>query len=181
MKNKKILYDILIIAIGVVITFLIAKFDLVLKLEDIVTNYYILAFFAGMFFVSFFTVVPASYVLISLASNNNLIIITLIAGIGALCGDLLIFLFVKNRLSHSLFDFLKFKKKNKLEKLRENKLIKIFLVILGAIIIASPFPDEIGVSLMGVSKLKKRYFIPISYILNSIGIYLLLLVSKSIT
>ena len=47
------------------------------------------------------------------------------------------------------------------------------LPIIGAIIIASPFPDEIGVSLMGLSKLSTPKFIFISYILNSIGLFLI--------
>ena len=44
--------------------------------------------------------------------------------------------------------------------------------MIGAIIIASPFPDEIGVSLMGISKMKTYQFILISFLLNAIGIFL---------
>ena len=48
------------------------------------------------------------------------------------------------------------------------------LPILGAIIIASPLPDEMGVGLMGISKLKTSKFILLSFILNAIGIFLII-------
>ena len=178
MKYKKIAIDILIIFFSIGATYLMSKYHLVYKLEHVITSEYILAFMAGMLFISFFTVIPASFILINLIGNNDPIVIALIAGMGAVIGDLLIFIFVKDRFSHSIFDFINFKKDNWLDKLKENKAIKILLPVIGAAIIASPFPDEIGVSLMGACRIKKRYFIPISYALNSVGIYLLLLASK---
>jgi uncharacterized membrane protein YdjX (TVP38/TMEM64 family) len=44
--------------------------------------------------------------------------------------------------------------------------------VLGAIIIASPLPDEMGVGLMGISKLKTSQFILLSFVLNAIGIFI---------
>lgn len=180
MKYKKIVIDFLIIFFSIGATYLMSKYHLVYKLEQVITSEYILAFMAGALFISFFTVVPASYILINLISNNDPVIIAMIAGLGAVIGDLLIFLFIKDRFSHSIFDFINFKKDNWINKLKENKVIKILLPVIGAAIIASPFPDEIGVALMGACRMKKRYFIPISYALNSVGIYILLLVGGSI-
>lgn len=102
------------------------------------------------------------------------------AGLGAVIGDLLIFLFVRNRLSNNFFSFLRLRLKGNdvADKLSENGFTRIFLPIIGAAVIASPLPDEIGVAMMGASRIKKRYFIPISYALNSAGIYLLLLASR---
>jgi hypothetical protein len=48
------------------------------------------------------------------------------------------------------------------------------LPVIGAIIIASPLPDEVGISLMGLSKISTPKFIFISYILNSIGLFLII-------
>lgn len=53
-----------------------------------------------------------------------------------------------------------------------HSLIGWIIMPIGAIIIASPFPDELGVSLIGLSKLSTGKFILLSYILNSIGIFL---------
>lgn len=181
MRNKKLLSDILILSVSVIFTVLMDRLDIVLKLEQVITSEYILAFVAGIFFISFFTVVPSSFILINLSANSSLLDIALIAGLGAMIGDLIIFLFVKERLSNNFFDFLKFKDKGYLEKLKNSRMLKYFLPVLGAAIVASPLPDEIGVALMGASKMKRRYFIPISYLLNAIGIYLLLLASSSLS
>ena len=45
--------------------------------------------------------------------------------------------------------------------------------MLGAAIIASPLPDEIGLSLMGMSKTRVAVLIPVSFAMNALGICLL--------
>ena len=68
-------------------------------------------------------------------------------------------------------------KKRHIKKLFHSKYFNWMLPIIGAIIIASPFPDELGVSLIGLSKLSTGKFILLSYVLNSIGIFLVVSVS----
>jgi hypothetical protein len=51
---------------------------------------------------------------------------------------------------------------------------------IGAIIIISPFPDEIGVALMGLTRMNKLSFLVLTYILNSVGIFILALVARAI-
>jgi len=135
---------------------------------------YIGAFIAGILFVSTLTVATSALVLLTLAEVLSPIEIALIAGLGAVVGDFLIFHLIKD----SLFDeikniYNKVDRKNHLKKLFHSKYFNWMLPIIGAIIIASPFPDEIGVSLMGLSKLSTPKFIFISYILNSIGLFLI--------
>ena len=43
----------------------------------------------------------------------------------------------------------------------------------GAIIIASPLPDELGLAMMGLSRVPIAAFIPISYTMNFLGILLI--------
>ncbi len=179
MINKNIIIDILIITLSLLATYLMAEFSVVLVLEKAITSDYVLALIAGIFFISFFTVVPAGYILINLIGDNDMFTIALIAGMGAVIGDLLIFVFVKNRFSNNLFSLFHFRQDGAVKRLKENKIIRIFLPVLGAAIIASPLPDEIGVALMGASRIKKRFFIPMSYVLNSVGIYILLIISKN--
>ena len=45
--------------------------------------------------------------------------------------------------------------------------------IIGALIIASPLPDEFGITLLGLSKLKIMVLLPIALVMNMLGIYLL--------
>jgi len=44
--------------------------------------------------------------------------------------------------------------------------------------VISPLPDELGLAMMGLSKMKTSLFIPISFILNSLGILAIGLITK---
>ena len=46
--------------------------------------------------------------------------------------------------------------------------------IIGALIIASPLPDEFGIAFLGMSKVKTAVLMPISFFMNLIGIYALI-------
>jgi hypothetical protein len=48
----------------------------------------------------------------------------------------------------------------------------------GAIIIASPLPDELGLALLGVSTLSRPQFFLLSFAMNSLGIFIILLVAQ---
>jgi hypothetical protein len=141
---------------------------------------YVGSFLSGIFFVSTFTVAPASIVLFKLAQTFNPLIIALTAGMGAVIGDYVIFRFLKD----GVFDEIKpiFMKLggSRLERLISTPYFAWLAPVLGAIIIASPFPDEIGVGLMGISKLKNWQFLTISFVLNSLGILLIITLAKSV-
>lgn len=141
---------------------------------------YIGSFVAGIFFVSTFTVAPASVVLLKLAELYNPFIIALSAGFGAVIGDYLIFRFFKDTVFEEIKPiFMKLGGSN-LSRVISNAYFSWIPPVLGALIIASPFPDEIGVGLMGLSKLKNWQFLIISFLLNSLGILLIITLAKSL-
>jgi hypothetical protein len=130
---------------------------------------------AGIFFVSTFTVAPASIVLFILAESYPFWYIALCAGFGAMIGDLTIFQLIReNDFADDLVDIFRHFGGKKIIHVFHSKSLRWTLPFIGALIIVSPMPDEIGVSLMGISKLKTYKFIFLSYILNTIGILLLL-------
>ncbi len=139
---------------------------------------YIGAFFTGILFVSTFTVAPASIILFDLAQTYNPFIIALTSGAGAVIGDYIIFRFLKD----SVFDeikpiFMKLGGSN-LSRLIHTPYFAWVAPVVGALIVASPFPDEIGVGLMGISKLKNWQFLVISFVLNSLGILLIVTIAR---
>jgi uncharacterized membrane protein YdjX (TVP38/TMEM64 family) len=135
---------------------------------------YIGAFIAGILFVSTFTVATAALILLILAETLHPIEIGLIAGCGAVVGDITILRFVKDNLTNEISDIYNHvDRKKHLKKLFHSPYFAWMLPILGAIIIASPLPDEVGVSLIGISKMRTIPFMIISFILNSIGIFLI--------
>lgn len=134
---------------------------------------YIGSFFAGILFVSTFTVATGVLILSLLVQSLHPIEIGLIAGLGAVVGDLIIFRFVKDGLKEEIVEvYDQFDKKHNIQKIFHSKYFNWMLPVMGALIIASPFPDELGVSLMGISKISTFRFILISYFLNSVGIFL---------
>lgn len=140
-------------------------------------NYgYFGAFIAGFLFVSTFTVSIGSVLLLILTTTLHPIEIGIIAGLGALIGDLFIFQFIRNKgLADEISHLFKYFGGSKISHLIHTKYFSWSLPVIGALIIASPLPDELGVSLMGISKLKTYQFIIVSYLLNSIGIFLIVL------
>jgi hypothetical protein len=135
---------------------------------------YIGAFFAGILFVSTFTVATGAIILLVLAETLSPIEIGLIAGLGAVVGDLVIFRFVKDDLVREIKQIYNmFDRNHHMRKVFHTKYFSWTLPVAGAVIIASPLPDEIGVSLLGISKLKTYQFLLLSFVLNSIGIFLI--------
>ncbi len=131
------------------------------------------AFLAGILFVSTFTVATGAVILFILAEELSPLEIGLIAGLGAVVGDFAIFRFVKDNLISEIEPIYEKLGGNHLTKILHTKYFSWTFPVFGAIIIASPLPDEIGVSLMGISKLSMFKFLILSFILNVIGIFLI--------
>lgn len=137
---------------------------------------YVGSFVAGIFFVSTFTVAPAGIVLYNMASIHNPIIISLCAGLGGVVGDYVIFRFLKDNVFQELIPVFKKLGGTHLTRIMSTPYFAWLAPVIGAIIIASPFPDEIGVGLMGISKLKNWQFLTVSLILNTLGIFVIITV-----
>lgn len=136
------------------------------------------ALITGIFFVSTFTVAPAIVVLFSLAERLNPWEVAILAGVGAVIGDYIIFRFVRDRLVDELKPvFLKFGG-HYLVGLFQTKYFAWLIPLIGAAIIASPLPDETGVSILGISRLKTWQFLFLSFVLNATGIFIVITVAR---
>lgn len=138
------------------------------------------AFIMGMLFVSTFTVAPAGVVLFYLAKELNFAEVALIAGLGSVFGDYIILRFLKDRIFEEIKPvFMKFGG-SYFSHLLTTPYFGWLAPVLGAIIIASPFPDEVGIGLMGVSKIKTWQFLILSFTLNFLGILFIIFLAKSL-
>ncbi len=164
-----------IASVGIVLAVLLSQNEtLHAFLSHLGTLGYIGAFIAGILFVSTFTVATGALILLILAETLHPIEIGIIAGLGAVVGDIIIFRFIKDNLASEITDIYNHvDNKKHLKKLFHSPYFSWTLPVLGAIMIASPLPDELGISLMGLSKLRTIPFMIISFILNSIGIFLI--------
>lgn len=138
---------------------------------------YLGAFITGIFFVSIFTVAPASVILFDLANTLNPILVAILAGFGTVLGDYIIFSFLRDKLFNELKPlFYKFGG-TLLKKLFLTPYFSWLIPIFGAVIIASPLPDEIGITMLGLSKVKIWQFLLITFLLNSAGIFILVTIA----
>lgn len=160
--------------LGIIVAILLSRMPFVMEyLEHIGTLGYVGAFFAGMLFVISFTVATGALILFVLAEHLHPIELALIAGMGATTSDVLIFLYAKRRVSHDLEDlYHAVDRKYHLKHLMHKRTVHWMLPVIGAILLASPLPDELGASLMGLSHMKTSKFIVVSFLLNAIGIFL---------
>jgi len=138
---------------------------------------YVGSFLTGIFFVSSFTVGPAAVVLFHLGSAGPLWLMSLVAGIGAAFGDLLIFRFLQDGVYKEIAPLFSNMNEALMGPALWSPKWKWFLPVLGAAVIASPFPDEIGIALMGLSTMRWWQFLPLAIVLNSVGIFIILSVA----
>ena len=168
----------LIISLG--LFFYFAQSDVVQAVVKSVGSLgYIGALIAGIFFVSTFTAAPAAVVMFKLAEYLNPLEVALFAGIGAMIGDYLIFRFLKDRVYDELQPAFTRMGGKYLVDLFKTPYFAWLLPLIGAIIIASPLPDEAGISILGLSKLNKWQFLIISFLLNATGIFFIVLLAQS--
>lgn len=142
-------------------------------------NYsYLGSFIAGIFF-AFGFLTPFAVGFFLTASAENIFLTALIGGFGAMIADLTIFKIIRL----SFMDEFKRLEKTELflliKKLVFSKILhKIRIYLLYAfvgIVIASPLPDEIGVSMLaGLTKIKISVLAIISFGLNTLGILFLI-------
>ncbi len=142
---------------------------------------YLGAFVAGVLFVSTFSVTTSAVILLVLSEKLSPIPLGVTAALGAVLGDFTIFKFVRDNLINEVEQiYEKVDHNDHIKKILHTKYFSWMLPVLGAIIIASPLPDEVGVSLMGISKMKTYKFLILSFTLNLAGIFLVIFLSRFI-
>lgn len=163
-----------LLAISLVALFFLADTQVAHALIKQIGSYgYLGAAITGIFFVSTFTVAPASVVLFHLAQDFNPMFIALYAGAGAVIGDLILFRFLKDGVFEELRPLISRFHGSYIAALFRTPYFAWIVPVVGAIIIASPFPDEVGIGLMGLSRIKWWQFALLAFVLNAVGIFII--------
>ena len=173
--------DIGIIVLSVLIALILVRTDVLVNILTSTKELEVVgSLIAGMFFTSIFTTAPAIVTLGELSQANSLILVALMGGLGAVIGDLIIFRFVKDQLSEHMVDLLRengtFRRTRKLFR---NKMFRWLTFFVGGFVLASPLPDELGVSILGAAHMKTSRFMLISFVFNSLGILVIGLIARS--
>lgn len=172
----------LLFSAGMAAAIIIGQSGLVSHILQLSTSFLFLgAFIAGFFFTSLLTIAPSSVMFYNIFHGGApLVPVALIGGFGAMCGDLLLFKFLKINLTDGLVAFVKAHTSNHLKRMWRFRWFSWAMMVAGAIIIASPLPDELGVALMGVGEVKPRVFLPLSFVMNTLGILAVGLVAQQL-
>jgi hypothetical protein len=177
MRRKKagqeLAKDVFFILIGIAIAIVLANSGAIDMLVDLLGGQAIASFAAGIFFTSAFTLAPATIALAHISAQTPILEVALWGGLGAMCGDLALFLFIRDRFGDDIKAVFKssFLSKHFLNSFHVG-FMKWLSPLVGAVIIASPLPDEFGLGLMGLSKTRLYVLMPISFVMNVIGIYI---------
>lgn len=170
-----------LLLISLVVLFFVADTDIAHALiAEVGKHGYLGAFFVGIFFVSTFTVAPASVVLFHLAQDFNPGLVALAAGSGGVIGDILIFRFLKDGVFDELSPLFKRYGGSYLGTLLKTPYFAWLAPVVGALLIASPLPDELGIALMGFSRIKMWQFVLLVFVLDVLGIFAIVLLARSI-
>ncbi|MBI2042781.1 hypothetical protein HYT25_00120 [Candidatus Pacearchaeota archaeon] len=113
------------------------------------------------------------------ANPSNIFLASIIGGIGGIAADLLIFKFIKMSFQKEFDEIKKTKAMLGIEKMIQNNTPVLFkhylLYIFSGIFIASPLPDEIGISMFaGLSSIDARKLAILSFIFHFLGILAIL-------
>ena len=145
-------------------------------LDDILLSFgHFGTFLTGILFAFSFTAAPSTAVFLLLAKTESIYLASLIGGLGALIGDLFIFKLIRVSFADEI-------RKLQNERIFSGinhhtpRVMKAYIVpVIAALIIASPLPDEIGVSMLAASPIvSTRLFSIISLVLNTLGIFVIL-------
>lgn len=179
---KNLRQDLLIVTMSVFIAIGIVRWGVV---EDVVSRINELkiigSFIAGLFFTSAFTVAPAAIALAEIAKSLSPTALAFWGACGAMIGDTILFLFVRDRFSKDILEFLHlFKNERKIKRFFKQGFFRWLSPLVGLIILATPLPNEFAIALFSMSKIQKSTFILISFVMNFIAILLIALVSHAL-
>lgn len=133
------------------------------------------AFFAGIFFVMSFTVIPSAAVLLTLSESMHPLVLSFFAGAGGVCGDYLLMRYLRTE-TDELLQQVHERNHFSIERVLKSRLLHWLGPVIGALVIASPFPDELGITLLGITKLETKKFILLTFVLDVLAVFLIITV-----
>jgi len=143
--------------------------------ELIISSGHLGVIIAGVMYTLAFTSGPATAFFLIISKSSDILITGLIGGVGALIGDLLIFLSARTLLIDEVKRLSKEGFMIKLKKKAPVLFNKWLLIIVGLIIAGSPLSDEVGVFIIASgTKISTKRFAPLGYLMNTIGIFVIL-------
>ena len=172
--TKKVLIECLLFFVSFILAIILAYVIHVTHIERqlLVLGWgvYLLAFLAGFLFVYSATASIGIVLLLLLSRLLPFLSIALLASVGAVFADSLIF--GASRKILSLYNMSK-KTKKRMQSTRHTRAV---WVIFGVLFYVLPIPDEIGMTMLGISNISLKLFLALTFLLNLMMISIFLYV-----
>mgnify|MGYP001600792203 CR=1 FL=1 len=169
----------LILILSTFLAYFVFSNDIVYSyVSHLQTGGYLGVFLSGILLSFGFTAAFGVGFLIA-ANPSNIFLASIIGGVGGIFADLIIFKFIKMSFQKEFDEIKETKVMLSIERTIKNNapiLIKHYLLyIFGGIFIASPLPDEIGISMFaGLSSIDAKKLAVLSFIFHFLGILAIL-------
>lgn len=142
---------------------------------------YLSALLAGAMFVCTFTVATGGLIIFTLAKTLNPFELILFGMLGAVIFDMFVFKSIKGSVDKEIKEAFNNPRFGHFKKILHTKYFAWMMPIIGFLVFISPIPDEFGISLMGLSKIKTYQFLLISILNHSIGMSFIVTALKFIS
>jgi hypothetical protein len=149
--------------------------------DALVFTGYFGTFLAGLLYPYALTSAAGTGILLILSKEQNILFAGVIAGIGALISDIIVFLFVTHSFSDEVQKLSKETIVRTVNRWIPDSIRVYLLATFAGLLIASPLPTEIGILLItSIKKISFKKFIIIIYILHASAIFIILLIGNTI-
>lgn len=177
--NHAVLEDMFLLALSILVAVFLAVSGAVpMALSFFQDADLIAVLIAGFFSASTFTIAPASVAIAELAETVPTWSVIFVGAAGAVVGDLVLFYVIRDHFIGDIIKLLSKRRNKTLEHIVGSTLFHRLMPLIGALIIASPLPDELGLAMMGISKTNRGTLIVISYTMNVICVATIVGISK---
>lgn len=179
-QKTKLFKNLLTIAFSIIIAVLLVETGIIQKiLLQTQTSEILGSFFSGLLFTSIFTTAISMAAIGEITQAYSPIYVALIGGLGAMLGDFIIFKLIRKNISAEAEYILKEARQSKIFSFLHLKTLRWLMPIVGSLIIISPLPDELGLAFLGISKIRTKSFLLLSYGLNTVGILIIGLLARN--
>jgi hypothetical protein len=162
-------------------TIILVKTDVIARIFVHAQEYDTLAsFVSGFFFSSGIATPPAMVALAESAAYVPLWELCVVGAIGSVAGDLLLFRFMRSRLLEYVLDVSLHPSVRRFGRRVAASPLWWLGPIAGAIVVASPLPDELGLIMMGLSSIRLWQFVSLAFVANVAGIYAIVIAAQAL-
>lgn len=171
-----------LLLLGLFFTYLLYRSSFFPSLVSFLTRFgYLGGLLGGFLFSSTLTALIGLLLMLSLAPYLNLFGLVSAAALGAVIGDIIIFYLIRNKIDHDSSFTPQLFTRYHLTKLFHSRYFSWTLPVVGALIIMSPLPDELGISLFSVSHAPIEEFAFVSLMSRTFIIFLVIFAVSLIT